>query len=753
VEYKDIFEHARGCINRWLIESLFRAPGARWDEEEYWTLSPLRSDKSIGSFHINISGQYYDHASGDGGDLIKLVSLSSNVDLKVAAQKIIEAAGEQVQRYASILIPDKQTGLFAPIEECPAKTDTSDDAIIPIPDAALRVIGDHVKKTFYIEKYGNPTHVWVYRNEKGEAWACTARHEKGDKKDIIPYKFCNDGRWHAGAALKSNKPLFGIHKVKPGDKVLVVEGEKCASVKVPGYAVVTWMGGATKGVRKADWSTLKGLDVVIWPDNDQPGIIAACEIQDLLPGSRILKIVNKPDKWDIADAEKEGVDLVAFIESCEIVDRDTPAESVDLDSGQLDSRITIIPPSDFTEMSQVEQIQCLIDNYLPDMRRNIITEHIEYFDKPEGKFLQVTDRHTNSLQCDLYRTRLFKTVSLRNFELVLGSDFIPEYNPVAEYFNALEPWDGKDYIQQLADCVEVKQDQFSDGTNANAVWKDYLQRWLVSSVGQMLGKSDNHTCLTLMGDQGVGKTTFLKALNFDNQYTYVGAINPEDKDSKNLYATKTLIVLDELESTTKRDLSSLKSNMTLSEITIRLPYGRRSQTMKRLASFCGCANNIDVLGDVSGTRRWLCIETGKRIDFAKVTPALMKKVYSQCLHLLNTGYKFWFDKEEITDLHKNNAQFMETSAEQELLYKFFAPGTVGSSASRWMTTTEIMSAIMADYKASKISMKKLGHLLRHGGFPRAVKKGVYGYWVNDIEFSHTASLPLDDPFSDDKIPI
>ena len=175
--------------------------------------------------------------------------------------------------------------------------------------------------------------------------------------------------------------------------------------------------------------------------------------------------------------------------------------------------------------------------------------------------------------------------------------------------------------------------------------------------------------------------------------------------------------------------------------------------MKRLASFCGCANNIDVLGDVSGTRRWLCIETGKRIDFAKVTPDLMKLVYSQCLQLLNTGYKFWFDKEEITDLHKNNAQFMETSAEQELLYKFFAPGTIGSSASRWMTTTEIMSAIMADYKASKISMKKLGHLLRHGGFPRAVKKGVYGYWVNDIEFSHAASLPLDDPFSDDKIPI
>jgi energy-coupling factor transporter ATP-binding protein EcfA2 len=682
------------------------------------------------------------------------VSLSSNIELKEAAKKIIESAGEQVQKYATILTPDKQSGLFEPIEGgAPDDPESGSDAVIPIPDAALRVIGEHVKKIFYVEKYGTPSHVWVYRNEKGEAWACTARHEKGDKKDIIPYKFCNDGKWHAGAALKSKKPLFGIHKVKTGDKILVVEGEKCASVKVPGYSVVTWMGGATKGVKKADWSLLKGYDVLIWPDNDQPGIIAACEIQDLLPGSRILKIVDKPEKWDIADAASEGIDIVSFIQSCEILDRDEKSEPEGADCGIVDSPISIIPPSDFTDMSQVEQIACLIDHYLPEMRRNSITEHVEYLDKPTGKFLQVTDRQTSSLQVSLYRTRLFKNLSLRNFELVMGSDFIPEYNPITDYFNTLEPWDGKDYIQELADCVEVKQDQFSAGVNANAVWRDYLQRWLVASVAQMLGVSENHTCLTLMGDQGVGKTTFLKALNFDSQYTYVGAINPEDKDSKSLYTSKTLIVLDELESTTKRDLSALKSNMTLDSITIRMPYGRRTQTMRRLASFCGCANNIDVLGDVSGTRRWLCIETGKRIDFMKVTPELMKNVYSQCKHLLNTGYKFWFDHEEIADLHKNNSQFMEISAEQELLYKYFMPGTVGSSASRWMTTTDIMTAIMADYKASKISMKKLGHLLRHGGFPRTVKKGVYGYMVNDVEFSQSPALPLDDPFSDDKIPI
>jgi predicted P-loop ATPase len=85
----------------------------------------------------------------------------------------------------------------------------------------------------------------------------------------------------------------------------------------------------------------------------------------------------------------------------------------------------------------------------------------------------------------------------------------------------------------------------------------------------------------MLGPQGIGKTTFLRKLGIDPELVFVGGINPADKDSKVLYSEKVLVILDELESTTKFELSALKSNMTLRHITVRRPYARITETLPR----------------------------------------------------------------------------------------------------------------------------------------------------------------------------
>jgi hypothetical protein len=173
--------------------------------------------------------------------------------------------------------------------------------------------------------FGNASARWVYRDRDGNVLFHVARYDRADgSKQLIPYTWGrlngNDPEWRQ-KSFPSPRPLFGLDHLadRPSDPVLVVEGEKVAVAArklVPGYVVVTWPTGA-KSVKKADWTPLAGRDVVVWPDNDEPGLQAADDIVVALEGiaSRV-RIVNLPgdlpEGWDLADAAPNGLDIGAF---------------------------------------------------------------------------------------------------------------------------------------------------------------------------------------------------------------------------------------------------------------------------------------------------------------------------------------------------------------------------------------------------------------------------------------------------------
>ena len=91
--------------------------------------------------------------------------------------------------------------------------------------------------------------------------------------------------------------------------VLVVEGEKAADGAqqyVPdGWVVTTWQGGSNAW-QNTDWSPLAGHRVVIWPDNDSPGVNASAEIQGVLAALKVPNSIVQissafPDGWDLGD--------------------------------------------------------------------------------------------------------------------------------------------------------------------------------------------------------------------------------------------------------------------------------------------------------------------------------------------------------------------------------------------------------------------------------------------------------------------
>lgn len=308
----DIFKKAREAISPGLIERMFSSAKSKWEKGEYWTLSPLRSDKSIGSFHISENGLYIDHATNESGDLIDLVCAKHNMSKHQAAEYIIEQSGG--------VTPEKKS-MKNKKEKLPA--------VIPIPIEALQKLNDYMISDWMVKNIGVMVCGWEYHNSKSELCFVTVRHEKDGEKNIRPY-YWSGKRWEHGNPFKKNIPLYGLKRdlKKP---ILIVEGEKCADIQVDGYTVLTWCGGPGQ-IKKADWKPLIDLPVTIWPDFDQgkfhdgvikpdiqqPGLAAAIDIKNILPQAKILNTYNlgKPPKWDIYDANQDGIDLIKFIDEC-----------------------------------------------------------------------------------------------------------------------------------------------------------------------------------------------------------------------------------------------------------------------------------------------------------------------------------------------------------------------------------------------------------------------------------------------------
>ena len=162
---------------------------------------------------------------------------------------------------------------------------------------------------------GTPTRTWYYRDKDGNITGSVTRYDlDSGKKEFIPWDVKTRKRTHPNP-----RPLYNQPEILTAKEIVFVEGEKCAdALTALGIPATTAMGGANAPPDKTDWSPLSGKDVLIWPDNDEPGQKyarnAKAAIERAGGRARILKLPpNKPPKWDAADAVDEGFDVKQFL--------------------------------------------------------------------------------------------------------------------------------------------------------------------------------------------------------------------------------------------------------------------------------------------------------------------------------------------------------------------------------------------------------------------------------------------------------
>jgi predicted P-loop ATPase len=350
----------------------------------------------------------------------------------------------------------------------------------------------------------------------------------------------------------------------------------------------------------------------------------------------------------------------------------------------------------------------------------------------DGQWRELKDRDEN----DLYIECCAETdtnITEKLFHTVLNSSVVPEVNPLRDYVMALPQWtDGQpDYIQQTAAMVHMAT------PDEQQLWHECFRKWFVAMVAGWTDDSIvNHQVIVFVGRQGIFKSTWINRL-LPPQLTAYTTDNVDierlDKDEQLRAAEYGLINIDELDKLTDRQLNKLKQMITTTNVDVRAPFGRHKEKRMRVASYAASGNKQEFLTDQTGNRRWLPFHVVS-IDSPYTHHMPYEGMYAQALHLLQSGFNYWFDLADIQQLEAHVETFMVPQSEEELIPVYFSPAQAEDAGSVFLTLAEISAKIVAYGNLKKSpDNRRLGAIMTKLGFQRSRNghNSTRGYYVRE----------------------
>ena len=398
-------------------------------------------------------------------------------------------------------------------------------------------------------------------------------------------------------------------------------------------------------------------------------------------------------------------------------------------------------------MTKIEFIQDYLQQLYPDrLRHDVVTDKLQIYNdemsaaaplndataSPNGgRWRELTKKDINTMVCEC-ATLSGKNISDREVRCVLNSDFVPSVHPLREYINSLPEYvpSDTDWIDWLSSQVHIVGTQTSgrtetydptaEGQDADR-WRTVFRKWFVAMVASWLNDEVvNQHVLVLIGKQGIYKTTWLEHLlppELRDYGTKLSNLHDLDKDDRLRLAESALINIDEIDALTDRELNQMKSVITASDVNERAAYGYSKERRLRLASFCASGNKREFLTDTTGNRRWLPFEV-ESIDSPFLNPVMpYKLIYAQAKYLIDHGFHYWFDTDDIRAMESHTESFHRETSEEQLLRVFYSPATLEDSNAVFRTTAEISATL--SWRGNirhPMALAALGRLLVQAGF-------------------------------------
>jgi len=378
-------------------------------------------------------------------------------------------------------------------------------------------------------------------------------------------------------------------------------------------------------------------------------------------------------------------------------------------------------PEQQTETTTEKVVQILLDVY--KLRVNLVTDESEVWSRSDNEFIQLDEKMMRSIKIRLNdefdikvsKDTLHEIVFSNWAELLHNKRYIrPTFHPYRDYFNYLPKWNGNDNIKEIynfltidriqvssreiaADSLTQLKDMIPGAVTDTAIdWQiaslHYFKKWFVGIVVQALTNRDQNAIMPILcGGQNKGKSTYIQYLLPPELggYYVQGGVVPAVSNYETAVNMRSNILInfdDEPDGWDKKLWKSLKTIITLPNITYRAKYDKQPATHKRTASFIATTNHPDILNDPSGTRRFLMLPIldiarnfWERID--------IDQVWAQAAHLaLIEKMRINLNKAEMELLIAANNVFFEESTEEQLIYELLSPITVNDAAEEQSNT-------------------------------------------------------------------
>jgi len=296
------------------------------------------------------------------------------------------------------------------------------------------------------------------------------------------------------------------------------------------------------------------------------------------------------------------------------------------------------------------------DSVFKTLRFNELTMQPE-LDAPEFQGTAANDLDTvimNWLYSSDYRIKLTRGEVAAQMMLAARKR---SYSPVRDYLVSLRgKWDSLSRIGLVLQEYCAAQGNFEHIARVS-------RKFFIGAVARAMAPGCQvDSALLLQGLQGVGKSSFLRAI----ADPWVGTVrlDPRNKDTVLIARSNWLVELAELQGYHQSELEGVKAYMTERVDQIRVPFARLPERFPRRCVFVGSTNSDTPLRDSTGNRRWWPVCVG-RIKTAELS-MVRDQLWAEALQAYEEG-EAWHLQGDEAEIAESEAGVFQ-SEELEDLY-------------------------------------------------------------------------------------
>lgn len=239
----------------------------------------------------------------------------------------------------------------------------------------------------------------------------------------------------------------------------------------------------------------------------------------------------------------------------------------------------------------------------------------------------------NYLEC------LYGITGVMKIEDSLALEFEKQsFHPIKDYLKSVK-WDGVARVDELL----IKY----FGTEDTPYHREAIRKQLVGSVARVMNPGCKFDLsLTLVGEQGTYKSTFIKTLG-RNWYSDT-FMTIHGKEAFEQIQGVWLMEIAELSGFRKSDAEAIKHFLTKQEDSFRAAYGRVTGTHPRQTTFWPTTNKRDFLSDPTGNRRVNPIDVRKEFvskSVIKDLPGEVDQIWAEAFAMFKKGETLYLSKE------------------------------------------------------------------------------------------------------------